>query len=94
MEFDLIKENTISVIVQYKNEHLLEKLYQFIESGNYYGIKKILNSLQSYTLNIRRTAVDENYISKELNGELFILDREAYDERVGLTKAELQTLIF
>ena len=94
LEFDLIKENTISVIVQYKNEHLLEKLYQFIESGNYYGIKKILNSLQSYTLNIRRTAVDENYISKELNGELFILDREAYDERVGLTKAELQTLIF
>ncbi len=94
MEFDLIKENTISVIVQYRNEELIDKLYQAIEGNDYFSIKNILERLQPYTISIRRISEYENYITRELDGEILILNKEAYDSKVGLIKGELQTLIF
>lgn len=92
--FDLIKENTISVIVQYNNAKLIENLYEAIDCSNYYDIKIILKKLQPYTISIRQSEEYENYVSKELDGEIFILNREAYDEKVGLLKGELQSLIY
>lgn len=94
MEFDLIKENTISVIVQYNNEDQIEGLYEAIEFNDYYNIKKILKRLQPYTISIRKGAEYENYITKELDGEILILSKEAYDEEIGLIKGELQSLFF
>lgn len=92
--FDLIKENTVSVIVQYDNEELLENLYEAINNNMYYDIKMILKKLQPYTIAVRRTEDYVNYISKELDGEILILNREAYDEKIGLNKGELQSLIY
>lgn len=93
-EFDLIKEDTISVIVQYKNKEIIEKLYEAIERIDYNSIKIILKRLQPYTINIRRVVEYENYITKELEGEILILSKEAYDKEVGLVKGELQALCF
>ena len=94
VNFDLIKENTISVIVHYNNAELIESLYEAIDCNNYYDIKMILKKLQPYTIAIRRSEEYENYVSKELDGEIFILNKEAYDEKVGLLKGGLQSLIY
>ena len=94
VNFDLIKENTISVIVHYNNTELIESLYEAIDCNNYYDIKMILKKLQPYTIAIRRSEEYENYVSKELDGEIFILNKEAYDEKVGLLKGGLQSLIY
>lgn len=93
IKFDLIKEDTVSVIVQYKNNELLESLYNAIDCKEYFDIKGILKKLQPYTISIRRIEEYEKYISKELDGEIFILNREAYDENRGLIKGELEVLI-
>lgn len=93
VNFDLIKENAISVIVQYNNDELLEYLYEAIDNNNYHDIKKILKKLQPYTIAIRRSEEYENYVSKELDGEIFILNKEAYDKKVGLLKGDLELLM-
>lgn len=94
MEFDLIKEDTITVIVHYKNEKIINSLYESINSYDFYNIKTLLKKLQPYTISVRNIGKYENYITKELDGEILILNQEAYDYKVGLTKGELQTLYF
>lgn len=94
VNFELIKENTVSVITPYSNEELLEMLYIAIDSSNYHEIKKLLKKLQPYTIAIRRSEEYENYVSKELDGQVFILNPENYNDEVGLVKGELQPLIF
>lgn len=93
-EFDLIKENTLSVIVQYKNEQLINEFYEAIENNRFYDIKSILKRLQPYTINIRKNNEYENYLIKELDGEVFILRKDAYNKEVGIIKSELQSLVF
>lgn len=92
--FDLIKENTISVIVEYDNKELMDQLYDEIENRDYHGIKRTLKRLQPYTIAIRRSEEYENSVHKQLDGQIFILNREEYDEKVGLMKGELQLLMF
>lgn len=92
--FDLIKEDAISVIVQYNNDELIEQLYNAIECNNYYEIKTNLKKLQPYTVQIRRVNEYENYISKEMEGQILILSREAYDQNIGLTKGDLELLVY
>jgi len=94
VEFDLIKENTLSVIVQYENEELINEFYEAIEERRLYDIKLILKRLQPYTINIRRNDEYENYLVKELDGEVFILRKDAYNHEVGIIKKELQSLVF
>ncbi|MCK9444659.1 MAG: CRISPR-associated helicase Cas3' [Tissierellaceae bacterium] len=94
MEFDLIREESISVIVNFENNELMEELYKSIENEDYYIIKNTLKRLQPYTVNIRRTGEFENYITRELNGEILILSQEAYDDKIGLKVGSLQTLTF
>ena len=93
IHFDLIKEDTINVIVPYKNNELIESLYDAIDSNNYSDIKVLLKQLQPYTIAIRRLDEYGRYVSKELDDEICILSQEAYDEKVGLSKGELQLLI-
>lgn len=94
IEFDLIKENAISVIVQYKNDELIEEMYKAIEDNDYYNIKNTLKRLQPYTISIRRVVEYGNYITQELDGEILILSKEAYSKEVGLIKGELELLSF
>jgi CRISPR-associated endonuclease/helicase Cas3 len=92
--FDLIKENTISVITQYNNDDLIDSLYEAIDAENYDSIKLLLKKLQPYTISIRKTEEYESCVSKELDGKIFILNKEAYDEKIGLVKGELQLLLY
>lgn len=94
LEFELIKENTVSVITRYKNDEKIEELYTAIEYYDYYNIKRLLKILQPYTISFRKANDYENYITRELEGEVLILSREAYSSEIGLTKGELQSLIF
>lgn len=95
-KFELIKEDTSSIIVPYKNKNQLEALHQAIEIKDYRTLKKILKSLQPSTISVRRSEIDKyrNYIFRELDGELLILSQEAYDKEIGLKIEELQSLIF
>jgi CRISPR-associated endonuclease/helicase Cas3 len=94
VNFDLINENTINVITPYENKELLEQLYMEIDIQDYHGIKRMLKRLQPYTIAIRRTRDYEVYVSKELDGQIFILNQENYNHRVGLIEGELQPLVF
>jgi len=92
--FDLIKENTINVIAQYNNDNLIDNLYEAIEKNDYNSIKRILKKLQPYTISIRRIAEYDSYVTKELDGKILILNKEAYDDKIGLAKNELQPLVY
>ena len=94
INFELIKEDTTSVIVQYKNERLINELYQAIGENRFYDIKIILMKLQPYTVNIRKSDGFENYTTRELDGDVLILTKDAYDIDIGINKGELQSLIF
>lgn len=91
-EFDLIKEDGISVIVEYKNEALLEKLHHAIDERDYAEIKKSLKNVQPYTIEIRRGANQNYLIREELDGQILFLGRNCYDAQIGLTKEEMQLL--
>lgn len=93
--FNLIENESISVIVQYKNEELLESLYQAIEKRNYSEAKKYLKQLQPYTVEIRKSSKYERHVTKELDGQLLILDENCYDsDGIGLTEGDLKPLLF
>lgn len=93
-EFDLINDDSIEVIVQYNNEEKVNKLYEAIEQDDFLMIKQVLQELQPYTIGIRNIEGYENYVTRELGGEILILSREAYDEKIGLNKGGLQLLAF
>ena len=93
-EFDLISDNTIEVIVQYNNEEKINKLYEAIEEGDFFTLKRVLEELQPYTIGIRNMQGYEKYITRELEGEILILSKEAYDKNVGLNKGELESLVW
>lgn len=93
-EFELIKEDTINVIVQYKNEQKINKFYEFIEKRDFYNLKRVLQELQPYTIGIRNIQEYESYVTKEMDGEILILNKEAYDNNIGLNKGDLQPLLF
>ena len=90
----MIKENTISVITQYDNDNLIDRLYDVIEKNDYENIKRLLKKLQPYTISIRKIADFDSFITKELDGTILILNKEAYDDNVGLVKSELQPLVY
>ncbi len=94
INFDLIKEDTISVIAQYDNDGLIEELYEAIDCNDYDKVKRLLKRLQPYTVGIRRTKEYESYVSKVLDEQVYILNKVAYDDKVGLVKGELETLVF
>lgn len=93
-EFELIEQNTMTVIVQYKNKDLIDELYKAIEENRFYDIKLILKRLQPYTVNIYKNIEYESYLIKELDGEVYILRKDAYNEEIGMNKSELQTLVY
>ena len=92
-EFQLIDDNAISVIVHYNNQELIERLHEYIEQKDYQAIKQTLRELQKYTIAIRRPENYERYIGRELDGEIYILNKNAYDINIGLNAAELESLI-
>lgn len=93
-EFNLINEEGVSVIVEYENEQILEKLYKAIDEKKYDAVKRIIRELQPYTIQVRRIDDLKPYVRMELDGKLFILDKNYYDEKIGLKAGKLQLLMF
>lgn len=92
-EFNLINEEGVSVIVEYENGQILEELYKVIYGKKYDAIKRILRELQPYTIQVRRIDDLKCYVRTELDGKLFILDKNYYDEKIGLKAGKLQLLM-
>lgn len=99
--FHLIADDTITVIVQYKNKDLIDKLCTLIENLNMYNatneyaqLKILLKKLQRYTISIRRELLNEYKISQELAGQIYILQADDYDMYKGLINGGMNELIF
>lgn len=81
----LITQDTKAVIVPYKNENLLIKLRNAIDSYDYAKVKETLKKLQRYTVNVPKwKEVDMlcDFIDKELG--ICILQPESYDMTSGI----------
>ncbi|MDD4503398.1 MAG: CRISPR-associated helicase Cas3' [Clostridiaceae bacterium] len=92
-KFNLINEEGVSVIVEYENEQMLERLYKAINEKKYDVVKRILRELQFYTIQVRRIDNLKPYVRMELDGKLFILNKNYYDKKIGLKAGELQLLM-
>lgn len=92
-KFDLIKEDSSSVIVEYENKKLLEELYQAVDGEDYGRVKTCLKRLQPYTIEIRRVEDKDPRLRREFDGSILILDKECYDKDIGLITGDLQLLL-
>lgn len=95
--YALIDESGSTVIVQYKNKELIDSLYEAVEEKNFEQLKELIKKLQRYTVNIRnmkayQDALDEENILNEFG--ICILNKECYDNELGLIKANSGDEIF
>ncbi|WP_300408729.1 CRISPR-associated helicase Cas3' [Lagierella sp.] len=91
--FELIDEDSQEgVIVYYRdNEEIIEELIDMVKEyeKTYDGlllkkIKKILKSLQPYTVNVRKSDIHDRNFIKYLDGKISILPKELYSNKRGL----------
>ena len=95
--YALINESGSTVIVQYKNKALIDSLYEAVEEKDFGQFKGLIKKLQRYTVNIRnkkayQDALDEENILNEFG--ICILNKECYDNELGLIKANSGDEIF
>lgn len=91
--FNLINDNTVGVIVYYKDsEILIEELVEEIntyectyQKENLWNIRRLLRKLQPYTVNMYNTKKLDPYIMSYMDGEIKILMKENYSDTVGVT---------
>ncbi|MCH3950869.1 MAG: CRISPR-associated endonuclease Cas3'' [Acidaminococcus sp.] len=96
-QFELIDEGGITAIVHYKNEDLLNDLYEAIDSEDYGKLKGLLKKLQRYTVTIRNPEKYADYLEAEdmlKKYGIYILNESCYDADVGLNKSQMQDEIF
>lgn len=95
--FQLIDTKETSVIVQYKNEDLINKVFELSgEDGrpDFMALKPVLQKLQRYTVSIYNIREYESYLQVIPKLGIYILDAEGYDKEFGLTKGDWSELIF
>ena len=93
---DLINEETVSVIVPYRNEadiEELEKLLAYDIKKVWYPIKKLLRKLQRTTIQVFPSDDILSYVKSYQDGDILILPEGYYNEHVGLVRAP-ESLIF
>lgn len=83
--FNLIEEDTIGVIVPFRNQELLEDLNIAIENESFETIKALLKLLQPYTINIYSNCIDNRCIRSELDGSILFLEEGCYSLETGAT---------
>lgn len=98
--FELIKQDTVGVIVHYKNDELINQLYIAIDNRDSYKISDLLKRLQRTTVNVYYDEKLKRYIhnmlgdiSKENCGQIWILDKHYYDEKLGIVTEGLADFI-
>lgn len=92
-EYQLIDDDTVGVIVYYKNEDLMIQLEIAIEDGDYAGLRSILKQLQPYTVNLYRSNLKMELLRSELDGGILILHQENYDPAFGVDLGKMPDFI-
>ncbi|MGF7143381.1 CRISPR-associated endonuclease/helicase Cas3 [Anaerotaenia torta] len=91
--FELIGQEMTGVIVAYKNQDLLDKLEQAMEKANYVEVKKLLQQLQRYTINLYTSPKNQPYITENKDFNIYILQKEYYNGKRGVVMDRLADLI-
>lgn len=98
--FELIKQDTVGVIVHYKNDELIEQLLMAIDNRDSFIISKLLKKLQRTTVNVYYNEKLEPYVSNILHGkignkdgQILLLGKHYYDEKMGIVTEGLADLI-
>lgn len=95
--FELIeRRDTVPVIVQYKNDDLIEQLYLAEEKNNYIEAKKLLKFFNRHTIQLTRAFIEEHssIFIPLFDGAILILDKKEYSESQGFQRTnELELLI-
>ncbi|KHD45986.1 CRISPR-associated helicase/endonuclease Cas3 [Streptococcus hongkongensis] len=100
-KINLIEDNTISILVPYRDSITrLEDFESFLannpypEVEDYTYIKETMKQLQLYTVNARENSPLLKQAKYYLNGRIWILPQEFYDESMGIKKEADSLLIF
>lgn len=98
--FDLIKQETVTVIVPYffSDTHsdvldYIEELHESIQKYEFNNVKKVLKKLQPYTIQVYDIGKMKDYVEELMDGSINILLKEYYDEKIGLNISALQLLL-
>jgi|LSQX01.1.fsa_nt_gb CRISPR-associated endonuclease/helicase Cas3 len=98
--FDLIRQDTVGVIVYYKNDDLIEQLYLAISNRDSYKISMLLKKLQRTTVNVYNNEKLKPYVSNMLskefaygNGQILLLEKHNYNDHMGIVTEGLADLI-
>ena len=92
--FQLIDNKEKTVIVPYKNEDLIDEVFELVgDDGHpdFAALKPVLQKLQRYTVGMYDM---KEYVQVIPELGIYLLDPEGYDEEFGLTKGEWSELIF
>ena len=92
--FELIGQDTVGIIVDYKNHDLLEQLEKAFVERDYNCIRNLLKKLQRYTVNMYITSKILPFIIYKQEYNVYLLQKEYYDEKRGVTIEHLADLIF
>lgn len=97
--FELIKQDTVGVIVYYKNEELIEQLKEAVCRSEQSKVSKLLRKLQRTTVNVYKNEKLKPYVYKLIDSnvdkqnQILLLDRYYYDEEMGIVTEELADFI-
>ena len=98
--FDLISQETVTVIVPYffSDTHInvldyIEELHESIQKYDFNNVKKVLKKLQPYTIQVYDIGKMKDYVEELMDGSINILLKEYYDEKIGLNISALQLLL-
>ena len=98
--FNLIDDETVAVIVPYESEAISidffeekEKLYQAIEDYDFEEVRKIIKNFQAHTIQVRDIYALQHCIEPLLEGKIYFLLEEYYDQEFGLNKDDIQALM-
>ncbi len=91
--FELIGQETIGVIVTYKNQNLLDQLERAMTERDYVGVRRLLQQLQRYTVNLYCSPQIEPFITKNDLFDVYFLQKEYYNGKNGAVMDQLADLI-
>ena len=70
-----------------------EKLYQAIEDYDFEEVRKIIQNFQAHTIQVRDIYALQHCIEPLLEGKIYFLLEEYYNQEFGLNKDDIQALM-
>lgn len=91
--FELIGQKATGVIIAYENQDLLDRLEQAMTERDYAGVKRLLQKLQRYTVNMYLSPKTEPFVLEDKEFNVYFLQKEYYNEKRGVIIDHLADLI-